>query len=431
MNIVYRDWFTLVELMVWVVVIAVLWSIAFVSFVWNIWTSRDAVRLDNFAKIQLYLTSYKEKHWVYPIPTQWFNITNNWRTVAIQGKLNQEFLLDSFDSVPVDPSTKKPYPYSILKNRSAYQIAATLEDSTRLTSLVTWDYTSVSVNVLPSIIMALNPGAGVDIEINQSLPEWVTNGRAFLFNNNSDNLPYTLDWVAAPKVWTLSLPQLITSSELDDYWQNIDYKNCQEISDAWRYIWDWEYQILQHGFLINTTCTLDSLLVPITSCISDIQATNLNNSFWKNWSNQDWCSVTDLELDGELLSSSLPDELWLLTWLTTLDISGNSITEIPVWIWSLVNLAILDVTGNSLTSIPSEIWNLVKLEHALFKQNNLVSLPTELSLLTELKTLNLVSNNSLWSLKHYFKHDSWPQSKTEWWMTISRDGSNVIVTGVF
>ena len=120
MNRINKHWFTLIELMVWVAIIAILWTLSFLSYTWQIWSSRDSVRLDNLAKIQLYLTSYKEKHWVYPIPTQWFNITNNWKVVAIQGKLNQEFLLDSFDSVPLDPSTKLPYPYSILKNRSAY-----------------------------------------------------------------------------------------------------------------------------------------------------------------------------------------------------------------------------------------------------------------------------------------------------------------------
>ncbi len=248
--------FTLIELMVWVTILAILWSIAFVSFTWHISTSRDSVRLDNFAKIELYLSNYKEKHWVYPLPTGWFNITNKGKIVAIQGKLNQEFLLDSFDSVPVDPSTKLPYPYSVLKNRSAYQIAATLEDNGVEKSLIRWDYVSVSKNILPSIVLASSPWAWVDIEINQATAEGITNSKAFLLNNSVENLPYKLDGSKAPKVWNQVFSQLLDSAELEDYWQNIDYKSCKEIYEAGKYIGDGEYQILTGGSLTNTWCTV-------------------------------------------------------------------------------------------------------------------------------------------------------------------------------
>jgi len=252
------EWFTLIELMVWVAIIAILGTLAFISFTGQIWWSRDSVRLDNLAKIQLYLSAYKEKHWVYPIPTQWFNIVNNWKVVAIQGKLNQEFLLDSFDKVPLDPSIKQPYPYSILKNRSAYQIWATLEDNETLKSVIVWDYSSVAVNVLPSIMLALDPGTWIDVDITPGETEWDLNREKFVLNNSWENFLYTLNWSGVPQVWSLDFDELITSAKADWYWQNIDYKSCEDIKDAGRYIWDGEYQILVGTGLLNRECTIDA-----------------------------------------------------------------------------------------------------------------------------------------------------------------------------
>jgi len=55
----------------------------------------------------------------------------------------------------LDPKTNVPYFYSITKNKQAFQIAATLENGDYPKSLLRGSYKSVSKDVLPTIVLAL------------------------------------------------------------------------------------------------------------------------------------------------------------------------------------------------------------------------------------------------------------------------------------
>jgi len=110
--------------------------------------------------------------------------------------------------------------YSITKNKTEFQLAATLENGDYPIALVNGDYKTVSKNILPTIVMATSTGTEV-----------TTNSGAFIFDNNSHNLPYELGYPFAPITDGTSLNNLLIDTEIK-FWQNSDYRSCTEILDA-------------------------------------------------------------------------------------------------------------------------------------------------------------------------------------------------------
>ena len=101
--------------------------------------------------------------------------------------------------------------------------------------------------------------------------------------------------------------------------------------------------------------------------------------------------------------TELPDTLWELTVLESLDLSGNRLTELPAAIGQLVGLRSLVLgrwdedhiegwRGNQLTQLPAEVSQLSNLTELYFSRNQLTQLPTEVAQLTNLTKLDLRGN---------------------------------------
>lgn len=247
--------FTFVELIISTVIIVLLSSIWFYSYVWYLSEARDSERRADLWTIKSSLKLYKQKRWTYPIAWDYFSITNSWTVVAYQWELNEKVALNTLDSLPYDPLTDTAYTYSTTKNKQEFQLAITLENSDVPIALLEWDYQSASVNILPTITLAID--STTDVEIKDWLWNWTTNRQYFILNWWK-NLPYTLVAPFEPEYWYSSLDIWTDIIDLDlvDYWQNIDFLTCSEIEEAWKSIWDWEYQILSNTWaLTNTWCT--------------------------------------------------------------------------------------------------------------------------------------------------------------------------------
>lgn len=78
--------------------------------------------------------------------------------------------------------------------------------------------------------------------------------------------------------------------------------------------------------------------------------------------------TTKLELNG-LGLSTLPQEIYQLTDLETLDISNNKLLSLDAKISNLVNLEFLNISGNQLVSLPQSLASLPKL-HVLNVSGN-------------------------------------------------------------
>lgn len=186
------------------------------------------------------------------MPWNKFDITNNSTLVAYQWKLNENLIISTIDKIPIDPFVNVPYTFSITKNKQEFQLAATLENNWINKVLTIGNYKTVSKNILPTIILAMTTSWSA--EINKSLPIWDTNRTKFVFDNSVHNLPYALTYPYAPYTDWATFSWLLDEAYLT-WWQNSDYRSCQEIKDDWKFIWNWEYQVNVSGVLINTWCT--------------------------------------------------------------------------------------------------------------------------------------------------------------------------------
>ena len=117
--------FTLVELIVVILILVILWTIAFISLQWYSRDARDSVRTSDMSRIKTSLELFQLNTWKYHITTDWVEITYSWTEVWTQW----EFWVDTFnnveklDKIPTDPLTDKKYVYSTTNTRQEYQIA--------------------------------------------------------------------------------------------------------------------------------------------------------------------------------------------------------------------------------------------------------------------------------------------------------------------
>ena len=102
--------------------------------------------------------------------------------------------------------------------------------------------------------------------------------------------------------------------------------------------------------------------------------------------------VTGLSLPNIGLAGAIPDDLGALTWLETLDLSGNGLTGvIPDALDALIRLRRLDLSGNTLTGgIPSWLGDLDRLEHLDLSDTQLSgSIPSSFTRTSALRTLDV------------------------------------------
>ncbi len=260
--------FSFAELVVSVVILATLSTLAVMSYRWNLEGSRDAQRTSDLTKLSSAFKLYAQENWRLPNPWENFAITYNNNEVAFQWKFNNQVSLNNIDTLPLDPRTKTPYIFSITDNFQEFEIATTLEKWDYPIAHTTWNYKSVSKNILPSIILALerSPGGNADIMswiIDSAWINWSENNKKFVLDNQWYNLVYNFEEpisAVSDLRWRSINDILLELEQNNYYWQNINYRNCEQIWSANKNIQnDWttlEYQILNQSWsIVNTNCT--------------------------------------------------------------------------------------------------------------------------------------------------------------------------------
>ena len=115
---------------------------------------------------------------------------------------------------------------------------------------------------------------------------------------------------------------------------------------------------------INNGCDTESAVEAnylSISCVSDIQKLHL----LKHFINLRYLNISSCNL------SAIPEEVWELTQLTSLDVSCNDICEISPKIKNLTNLEQFYCNHNSLISFPIEMCQLTKLFDFCYDYNHL------------------------------------------------------------
>jgi prepilin-type N-terminal cleavage/methylation domain-containing protein len=122
--------FTLVELIVVITILAILWTIAFLSLQWYSQNARDWVRISDIKNIEKWLWVMLVKSWIVPTPDDTkINITASWTVIWIQWyawKLVQSQIGMSKESWK-DPLDGTYYTYYTNSSKTDYQIMWFLE----------------------------------------------------------------------------------------------------------------------------------------------------------------------------------------------------------------------------------------------------------------------------------------------------------------
>ena len=125
-----KNAFTLVELIVVITILAILWTIAFISLQWYSKDARDSIRISDISSIKTSLELFHLNSGKYPLPddkqivdywteTLWYQ-WNFWTTVISS-------LSRSISEVPTDPLTEKKYIFSVANNKNEFEILSLLE----------------------------------------------------------------------------------------------------------------------------------------------------------------------------------------------------------------------------------------------------------------------------------------------------------------
>jgi small GTP-binding protein len=98
-----------------------------------------------------------------------------------------------------------------------------------------------------------------------------------------------------------------------------------------------------------------------------------------------------LKLDG-LGLAELPDDLFKLHHLTSLDLSGNHLTRVGDGLRNLSRLETLILHNNKFSMFPAEVLSLVDLKELDVSYNNISALPDQLDVLSKLYYLKISGN---------------------------------------
>jgi type II secretory pathway pseudopilin PulG len=221
-----------------ITILAILWTIAFVSLQWYTKKARDSNRTNDIWLIMKALELYQIKTWEYPLPDYgtvvyyetWSNeVWTQW-TVWIETVKK----LDKLDKVPRDPLTWTEYAYSRLNTKKEYQVAAALE---------WWAVSSINLdnNKRP---VSIETGLGKLIpqaNASSSIP-----GTAYVKWNYNGQIAKVQSWtktyvLAVPTIinWDMTLTDIIDILNdkrlVYDWYSNLpdSYKNTNFVIDWW------------------------------------------------------------------------------------------------------------------------------------------------------------------------------------------------------
>ncbi len=127
-----KKWFTLVELIVTITILAILWTIAFISF-WNftMW-ARDSVRTTDTKSISRVVENYRLNTWIYPKPSNPIAINYKWWAVFWQWTFWEATRRNiwarwNINEIPIDPLYDNEYTYSLQSTNRSYNLAYIIE----------------------------------------------------------------------------------------------------------------------------------------------------------------------------------------------------------------------------------------------------------------------------------------------------------------
>ena len=121
--------FTLVELIVVITILAILWTIAYISLANYTKSSRNSVRVTDIWIIKQSLGVFEVDTSKYPLPSSSTDVTYSWWLLWYQWTFweSSKSNLDNLSKKPIDPLYSNEYDYSVTNNKTKYQLWTVFE----------------------------------------------------------------------------------------------------------------------------------------------------------------------------------------------------------------------------------------------------------------------------------------------------------------
>lgn len=213
--------FTLMELIITIIILAILWTIAFIALQWYSTSARDSTRITDLSSMRSSLEIYKVESWKYPKPTDWVDITYNWAIVWNQGTFweNVKVNTDKLNKIPLDPLSESFYTYSLTAKWNEYQLWWILEwDDVSLNDWKILPKTNASWEVIAKAYVLWT----YNWLLTKAVAEWSCNILAVPSIITNDlylrELQQIVDNNAFVYRWYRNLPSTYKSSKFNVYW---------------------------------------------------------------------------------------------------------------------------------------------------------------------------------------------------------------------
>ena len=154
-----KFWFTLVELIVVITILAILWTISFITLQGYSAQARDSKRISDIQNIKKSLELFSINTWVYPIPDENYEVTYSWSLLRKQWNIWNKVtknLSRNLSEKPLDPQTNIEYVYSLTYSQKEYELLAIYESG-----LMTYN------NIFNNVNAAKNKYSKIDWTYNQ------------------------------------------------------------------------------------------------------------------------------------------------------------------------------------------------------------------------------------------------------------------------
>ena len=223
-----KTWFTLVELIVVITILAILWTIAFISLQWYSKQARDSKRISDISNIKTSLELFALQTWKYPSPDNSEIITYSWETVWTQWTvwdIVSTNLSRNLQKKPLDPLFDLEYVYSVTNSLREYELLSIYEwdiSSNNLLSntyavnqynpKIDWNYNQIFVKTqkyivpIPSLITSLTWSFDLKDNIDNIKSQIITNWNNFpnLWISNTTHTTWELTGLKLSATWTIT-----------------------------------------------------------------------------------------------------------------------------------------------------------------------------------------------------------------------------------
>ena len=351
MKIQNNKWFTLVELIVVVTILAILSTIWFVSYSWYLSWVRDTNRVSQLKAIWDSLHLYTTKSSL-PLPDDKINITTDWSNIISYQWYAWKNVIEAiwYTSEWKDPQDNTYFSYVVTKDRKYFQLLAYLEEEKETTQL-----------------NSLNLVNAIDYEIRYPHVEW---SKLWILltdtNQPIHEVETTIDLSSAP-IWTKSIlsnwetqtwsltsinPLASCKRLYETRWKREDW--VYTIDPEWNWTWfkvycdmntDWGgWTMLRKNFwwpkfLDHWTPVSNNTLWASTTWSKFVKPYSISKTFW---------SEKNIEAWNSLISQTWVELIKLWRWYENWRLSTNTdySYEIKLDLWTWVSFDdIMDTTA--------------------------------------------------------------------------------------